>query len=126
MTLVGRGFRLLDRAMEPAAAESVRYIRGAVVISDALDAVLSNQQIEQITDGGAAIVGRQFSWRLKRSDLVLDSEEVAPQKFDKIEWAYGGRVYVFEVLPEAGLPESGAVDPRSNWIPASVKLVETR
>lgn len=121
---IARGFALLNRVMEPAAAETVRYSRGGTVISEGLPATLSAQQIELVTEGGAAIIGRQFKWLLKRADLRVDNAEVRPEKFDRIEWNMGGRVYVFEVLPEIGSTESGAVDPRSDWIPASVKLID--
>jgi hypothetical protein len=124
-SLVDRGFALLNRAMEPAAATTVRYTRNATVISDALPAALSAPQIEQITDSGAAVIGRQFTWRLKRSELVVDGVATKPQKFDRIEWTLADMTYVFEVLPETGVPESGAVDPRNDWIPASAKLIES-
>ncbi len=121
-TLLNRGFRLLNRCTETVAAESVRYLRGALVISDALPATLSNQQIEQVTSADSVVVGRQFTWRLKRSDLQIDGAEQKPQRDDRIEWVHCGKTYVFKVLPELGLPEAGAVDPRSDWVPASVKL----
>ena len=122
--LLQRGFRLLNRATEPVAAESVTYTRGATVISEALSATLSNQQIEQLTDGGLAVIGRQFTWRLKRDDLQIDGSPTLPQKLDRIAWVWGDFEYVFSVLPETAQPEGGAVDPRSDWIPASVKLIE--
>lgn len=121
-TLLQRGYRLLNRAMEPAAAESVRYLRGAVAVSDAMPALLSAPQIEQIADGGVAIVGRQFTWLLKRAELMLEGQQITPHRSDRIEWDSNGRTYVFEVLPDIGSPESGAVDPRLEWIPASTKL----
>lgn len=124
-SLIDRGFALLNRVVTPAAATTVRYTRGATVISDALPAALSNQQIEQLTESGAAVVGRQFTWRLKRSELVLNGLGTTPQKFDRITWILRGTEFVFEVLPESGQPEMGAVDPRNDWIPASVKLVAT-
>lgn len=120
-TLLQRGFRLLNRCMEPAAAESVRYLRGAEVISDAMRALLSAPQIEVIADGGAAVVGRQFTWRLNRDDLGTK-----PKRLDRIEWFNGGKTYKFEVLPEAGQPEAGATDPRSDWVPAAAKLVDVQ
>lgn len=125
-TLINRGFSLLNRVMEPAAAETVTYKRGAKVIGEGVLATLSNQQIEQLTSADTAIVGRQFTWRVKRSDLVIDGSEVQPESFDRIEWYRNGRVYVFQVMPELGLPESNSVDPRSDWVPASVKLVEVQ
>ncbi len=124
-SLIDRGFALLNRAETPAAATAVVYKRGATVISEALPAALSNQQIEQLTDGGATVIGRQFTWRLYRPDFVIDGVATTPQKFDRIEWTLAGTEFVFAVLPETGGPEAGAVDPRSDWLPASVKLIET-
>lgn len=124
-SLIDRGFALLNRATTPAAVTTVRYTRAATVISEALPATLSNQQIEQLSDSGTSVIGRQFTWRLKRADLVIGGAKTDPQKFDKIVWVWAGTEFVFEVLPETGAPEMGAVDPRSDWIPASVKLIET-
>ena len=124
-TLLQNGFALLNRAMRTAAGESVTYTRGALVISEALPATLSNQQIEQLSDGGPMLIGRQFTWQLYRGDLVVDGVATTPQKLDRIKWIWGGTEYVFEVLPETAGPAMGAVDPRSDWIPASVKLIET-
>lgn len=121
-TLLQRGFGLLNRGMEAAAAEFVVYKRGAVVVSEALTATLSNQQIEQLSAGGATVVGREFTWRLKRDELVVQSQQVSPAKFDRIEWTYSGKTFVFVVMPELGGPESPAVDPRSDFIPAAAKL----
>lgn len=124
--LVDRGFRLLNRTMKPAAALAVRYFRGPTVVSEGALATLSNQQIEQVTAGGATLIGRQFTWRLRAADLLLEGVVITPQKFDRIEWDLEGRVFVFAVQPEIGLPAAGSVDPRSEWIPASVKLEEVR
>lgn len=125
-TYLNRGFSFLNRSMEAAAAESVRYTRGAVVVSDALTATLSNQQIQQITDGESVLVGRQFTWQLKRSELMFDSQPTEPMRGDLIEWKQDGRTYVFEVLPEASQPEAGIVDMRLGFLPAAVKVVDVR
>ncbi len=124
-SLIDRGYTFGNRGIKSAASTSVRYSRAATVISDALKATLSNQQIEEISDTGSSVIGRQFTWRLYRPDFVIDGVGTTPQKFDRIEWIRAGTQYVFEVLPEIGGPEAGAVDPRSDWIPASVKLIET-
>lgn len=123
-TQLQRGFALLNRVMEPAAAESVRYIRGATVISDELPALLSAQLIEQISEGGPSIVGRQFTWRLKRDELRWDNAPTKPRRSDRIEWVHGGTTYQFEVVRDVAGAESPEVDPRSEWIPANVKLLE--
>ncbi len=125
-TLLQRGYRLLNRAMEPAAAESVRYLRGAVAVSDAMRAALVTADIQQIRDGGAAVVGKQFVWRLYRSDLMTDSGELKPQQSDRIEWDWNGKTYVFVAMTELNRPEYGAVDPRGNWVPVSTKLDEVK
>ena len=104
----------------------MKYTREATVISEALTATLSNQQIQQITDGESAIIGRQFTWRLNRSDLVFESQATEPRRGDQIEWIHENKTYVFEVLPEAIQPEAGQVDPRSEYIPAAVKVVDVR
>lgn len=122
-THLRRGFAMLNRVMEPAAAESVRYIRGATVISDELPATLSAPQIEEISEGGGSVVGRQFTWLLKRDELLIDNAQVRPQRNDLIEWFHNGTTYVFEVLPGSGGVASDNVDPRSDWIPASAKLM---
>lgn len=71
------------------------------------------------------LVGRQFTWQLFRDDLVIDGAKTGPQKLDRIRWIWNSTEYVFEVLPETAGPAMGAVDPRSDWIPASVKLIAT-
>lgn len=125
-TLINRGFGLLNRATAPAAAELVRYIRAAAVLSDAIEATLSNQQIEQLSAGGTTVIGRQFTWRIKAADLVVDGVVDKPRTNDRIEWSRGGFVYVFSVQPELGAPSAGSVDPRSAWLPASAKLIEVQ
>ena len=125
-SLIDRGHALMNRIKSPAKATTVRYIRGAAVISDALEAGLSNQQIEQVTGAGVAFIGRQFTWDLKRDGLFVDGAVDKPRRDDRIEWVRSGQTFVFVVMPELGSPESNAVDPRSDWIPASVKLIEVR
>lgn len=120
---IDRGFDLLNRVVTPAAADSVRYTRGATVISDALPAALSAPQIQLVMEGGVAIVGRQFKWSLKRSELLWEGAVDRPRRNDRIEWLRDGRIYAFEVLPETGGSESAAVDPRNDWIPATVQLL---
>lgn len=121
-THLNRGFDLMNRVMEPAAAESVTFIRDGSAIED-VAATLSNQQIEQVTDGGATLVGRQFTWRLKRGDLVHSGVSLTPQRGDQIVWIHDGTTYEFLVMPEVGLPASNANDQRTDWLPASVKLM---
>lgn len=123
-TLLQRGFALLSRGMEAAAVETVRYTRGVNVVGEGVRALLSNQRVEQVTDGGAAIIGRQFTWQLNRDDLRLNGEAFKPLKSDRIEWELNGKTYVFLVMPEVASPEAPAVDPRSEWITAVAKLAE--
>lgn len=125
-TLLQRGFRLLNRCMEPAAAESVRYLRGAEVISDAMRALLTINRVDLTTQDGASIIGRRFVWQLKRDELMVNGAEVRPERLDQIEWDYNGRTYAFQVLPEQAMPEDRAVDMRADYIPANTQLLEVR
>lgn len=125
-TLLRRGFALLNRGMEAAASEAVRYLRGPAVISEGMSATLAAPDVETVTEGGATIIGRQFTWRVKRSELRVENVEDKPRRGDRIEWDFGGKVHVFEVVPELASPAAGAVDMRSDFIPVSVKLVDQR
>lgn len=125
MNLVERGYRLLDRGARTAAGTTVRYIRGADVISDSLPAFLDSSAIEQVTEGNTSVVGRQFLWQLHRDELRWENQFTRPKRLDLIEWKYAGVIYVFEVLSDAG-QDAQAIDPRSPWIEASVKLMERR
>lgn len=109
--------------MEAAAVESVVYSRGVAVISDAMAATLSAPEVQQITGNGAAVVGREFTWRLKREDLVLEGAPLLPKKDDRIDWVWNGITYTFVVMPEVGRPELKAVDQRNEWVPVTAKLI---
>lgn len=113
---------MLNRAMEPAAATTVRYTRGAAVISDALTATFTAEQVEIVTASDTTVIGRQFTWRLKQSELLVDNAKTKPQRNDVIEWYFGGTTYTFTVLPELSGVESQTADIRSDWVSASVKL----
>jgi len=125
-TLIDRGYRLLNRAMVPAAQLLVRYIRNSTVISEELPATLSRSEIEQVTDGEVTAVDRAFRWRVKASELLWANAPTLPLRSDTIEWTLDGTVYVFEVLPSFGETEAGASDPRNEWIPATAKLSDKR
>lgn len=123
-TLIARGYALLNRVAEPAAAESVRYLRNAIVVSDALPAIIAAADITQVLEGDGTIIGRQLQVRLKRSHLVIDNVPIQPEPYDRIEWIHDGRTIVMEVLKDAVRGEAPAVDERSDWVPASVKIKE--
>ncbi len=120
--LLDRGYTIMNRIVEPIAAATVRYIRATTEISSALPATFSAPRIDSIDEGGATNIGRQYTFELKRSELLWEGREDRPRVNDVIEWIVGGLLYRFEVQPEQGNPEAPAVDPRSEWVPASVKL----
>ncbi len=126
LTPVQRGYSLLNRLAQPMAAESVRYLRGTTEISSAMPAIFKSPQIELIDEGGASIIGRKFIWELKRDQLLWEGVEDRPRINDVIEWTRGNKTHTFTVQPEVGAtPEAGAVDMRSDWVPAFVKLTGT-
>lgn len=125
MNLVDRGYRLLDRGARTAAGMTVRYLRGAEEVSSELPALLNSADIEQVIEGGATVVGRQFVWQVHRAEMLLGNAPITPQPLDFIEWSRDDAVYVFKVMPDAALAAQ-AVDPRSPWLPASTKLIERR
>lgn len=120
--LVQRGFAKLNRALESVATERVRYFRGAVEISDSLPAILSAPRLEQVDEGGKLVIGREFTWRLKRSDLIWEGKPDRPRRLDLILWIHDDATYTFEVLPNASGAEAADVDQRQDWLPARVKL----
>lgn len=123
VAIIDRGFALLNRITEPAATTSVEYQRGGDVLVASLTAHLSAPQIEVITEGHS-IIGRQFVWRMRRSELPEPTEgvEKKPRRGDKIVWTLNDNTYTFEVLPEINQAEVGPSDPRSEWVTASFKL----
>lgn len=124
-TLIQRGFALMNRTVGTAAGENVRYLRGATEIHSALPATLAAPQFELIDEGGATIIGRQFTWQLHRAELRWNGQEDFPRANDIIKWIHNGIRYWFVVQPEVGAePEAGAFDPRSDWIPATTKLTK--
>lgn len=122
-TLLQRGFARLNAAMQDVAAESVRYIRGATVISDAMPALLSAPQIQVVTDGGLSVVGRQFNWSVSKDELIAEGVRDQPRRNDVIEWICGGTTYAFEVLPDIRGSDAAASDPRDGFWPAAAKLI---
>jgi hypothetical protein len=119
---IDRGFALLNRTTSPAAETTVRYSRAATVISEAMPATFTAAQVQSVANDGATVIGREFHWSLKRQELRWDGAEDRPRRDDVIEWELNGRVYHFVVLPEPLRSEALAVDPRSDWVPASTKL----
>jgi hypothetical protein len=124
-SLTDRGFNLLNKSKQTAAATTVRVIRGSEVVSDGMQAVLSAPQIEFVSNAGS-LVGRQFRWDLKREQFKYRGKLDEPRALDRIEWSLNGRLFVFEVLSRSNMPEMDAVDPRSDWLPASAKLAEIK
>lgn len=124
-TLIDRGFALLNRATQTAAATTIRYIRDATVITDELKATVGSAEVAQVTSGDTAIIGREITIRVYRPDFVLDAAEIKPQRGDLIDWRpRPGVLCQLEVLPSATGPEAGEVDQRNDWLPLTAKFIK--
>lgn len=124
-SMLSRGYRLLNRAIEPAAGDTVRYLRNGDVIGDAVRVANTAAEIEQVIDAETTIIGRQMTMWVHRDDLMLNGQRLTPLRADRIEWIYGGRTHVFEVVPDTDQSEFGEVDIRKDWLPARVKWLRS-
>lgn len=123
-SIFDRGYDLLNRLVEPAAGITVQYTRNALVVSETMPAKVDAAAVDLISEGGVAIIGRRFRWMFNRREMEAINPPM-PERGDKVEWLLNGRKYIFEILPDSGDAEFGAHDPRSDWLPAHAKLIDS-
>lgn len=97
------GMDWLNRKLKQHAGESLVYSRG--VHSVTLTAPLGKTLLS-LSDGRG---GNRLEWTdadflITAADLVLEGEQVTPERGDKIRWVSGGDTLVFEVMANGGEP----------------------
>lgn len=121
LNLLQRGDRMLGQKASAAAAETVRVLRGEIVLCEAWTVFFGTTRIEVQADGQVTVVGERHDWIGDPSELRLEGERVELQQGDACEWLNGDYLFTFSAQPADGENVSSPHGPygsriRSHWV----------
>ena len=122
-TILSRAAVLLGATTRQAAGVSVTYRRGAY--TKALTAVPGSTDFEVVGPDGVVLTVQTRDWKIKTSDIVLNSSTVIPAKGDEIDETVGDDTQTYRVLSPGGDTVYRYSDPSRKMLRVHTKLVET-
>lgn len=114
----------LHRAARASRGLAVMYSRGDD--SAAITAVPARSRVSMTDESGLTVTGQERDFIILAADLVLDGEQVLPERGDRIEQTVDGETtYTYEVMPIAGQKHYQPCDDQGRLLRIHTKLVES-
>lgn len=119
--LLRDGLAWLTAKLNGHAARPVVFRRGAAQVTVA--ATLGRKDFEADTLAGR-LYFRASDFLIPAASLVLNGQNVLPERGDRIEVAFGAGTVVFEVLAHDGVPPWEYADPHQHMLRIHAKRIE--
>ena len=121
--MIQEGLDWLEEQRKVHLKRTVTYHRGAFSVE--IDATVGATRFE-VDDGYGTVVEQEIrDYILASSDLVLDGEQVLPQRGDEIREVRGGVTYVYEVMDMGPERPYRFCDPAGKTLRIHTKHVDT-
>lgn len=118
----------LHRAARASRGLAVMYIRGSgeELSQASITAVPARSRVSMTDESGLTVTGQERDFIILAADLVLDGEQVLPERGDRIEQTVDGETtYTYEVMPIAGQKHYQPCDDLGRLLRIHTKLVES-
>lgn len=99
MGLLRRGAEMVTKHLITSGGEQVKYRRANAFVE--ISAAPARHGTRTLGED-ARIVGDSYDWIIRSSDLVLNGDQVEPQRGDQIEHIVGSKRLTYTVLPQDG------------------------